>query len=214
MPFDKQKVLERIAELNDKCKGAAKNRGQVEEVFFGTITLVEAIYGKNSPQIKSLFETKKAWTKSGYAEAFECQGIINSVQGILKSAQADIEAGLIQNIERAATGEVFGNFIVSAKSSIDNGYKDVAAVLACAAIEDALKRLATFNGLKVETKNMSAVINALKSREILKGPQASIVSSYVKLRNKAFHAEWDKIAPEDVKSLIAFTEEFIIRNFS
>jgi hypothetical protein len=61
---------------------------------------------------------------------------------------------------------------------------------------------------------MSEVINALKLKEVLKGPQAKISSSYITLRNKAFHAEWDKIDTLEVKSLIAFTEEFILVNFS
>ena len=50
---------------------------------------------------------------------------------------------------------------------------------------------------------MSQVINALKSKGLLKDPQATIVQSYVKLRNKVFHAEWDKIEKESVNQLSA-----------
>jgi hypothetical protein len=54
----------------------------------------------------------------------------------------------------------------------------------------------------------------LKSKSLLKGPQASIVQSYTKLRNKAFHADWDKIDKTSVSSAIGFTESFILENFS
>jgi hypothetical protein len=40
------------------------------------------------------------------------------------------------------------------------------------------------------------------------------VTSYTKLRNTAFHEEWDKIEMPDVKGLIGFTEEFILKNLS
>ncbi|KKL12378.1 hypothetical protein LCGC14_2536380 [marine sediment metagenome] len=68
--------------------------------------------------------------------------------------------------------------------------------------------------MDVEGKDMSNVISALKSKSLLKGPQASVVTSYVKVRNKALHAEWKKLESEEIRSLIAFTEEFIIKNFS
>ena len=38
--------------------------------------------------------------------------------------------------------------------------KDVAAVLACAALEDALKRFGRLKGLQVEDKAMQEVVNA------------------------------------------------------
>ena len=53
----------------------------------------------------------------------------------------------------------------------------------------------------------------LKSQGFLKGPQASLVQSYVQLRNKAFHAEWDKIEKETVNSAISFTETFLLKHF-
>lgn len=87
-------------------------------------------------------------------------------------------------------------------------------VLACAALEDALKRVAIKENLNVDDKDMSDVINALKTKGVIKGAQVPIVQSYVKLRNKAFHAEWDKIDKESVSSVIGFTEQFILSNFS
>lgn len=61
---------------------------------------------------------------------------------------------------------------------------------------------------------MAQAINALKSQTLLQGPQASVVLSYVKLRNKTFHAEWDKIEKETVNSAISFTETFLLEHFS
>ena len=82
------------------------------------------------------------------------------------------------------------------------------------ALEDALKRVAIKENLDVDDKDMSEVINALKAKGVIKGAQAPIVQSYVKLRNKAFHAEWDKIDKAGVSAAIGFTEQFLLKNFS
>ena len=87
-------------------------------------------------------------------------------------------------------------------------------MLVSAALEDTLKRFALQNQLDVAEAEMAQVVNALKSKGLLKGPQASIVQSYVQLRNKAFHAEWDKIEKETVNSAISFTETFLLEHFS
>ena len=117
------------------------------------------------------------------------------------------------SLELQAQGGIFGDFITLAKESLDES-KDVAAVLVSAALEDALKRLALQNDLDVDDANMEQVINALKSKGLLKGPQASIAKGYKELRKKAFHANWNKIDTTSVNSAIAFTESFILDKFS
>ena len=70
------------------------------------------------------------------------------------------------------------------------------------------------NGLQVENRDVSDVINALKAKSILKGPQGKVASSYVSVRNKAFHAEWGKIDVPEVKSLISLTEQLLLKHLS
>jgi uncharacterized protein YutE (UPF0331/DUF86 family) len=132
---------------------------------------------------------------------------------ILRAAKAEIEGGWLFTVEGQVSAEIFADFIALAKEALDDN-KDVAAVLACAALEDALKRVAIKENLDVDDKDMSEVINALKAKGVIKGAQVPIVQSYVKLRNKAFHAEWDKFDKESVSSVIGFTEQFLLTNFS
>jgi len=132
---------------------------------------------------------------------------------ILQAAKAEIEGGWLFTVEGQVSAQIFADFIALAKEALDDN-KDVAAVLACAALEDALKRVAIKENLDMDEKDMSEVINALKAKGVIKGAQAPIVQSYVKLRNKAFHAEWDKFDKESVSSVIGFTEQFLLTNFS
>ena len=73
------------------------------------------------------------------------------------------DGGHLFVLQASLSGEVFGDFVASAKAALNEGHHSVAAVLACAALEDALKRLAKLNGLSVDGQTMEDVVNALKS---------------------------------------------------
>ena len=48
---------------------------------------------------------------------------------------------------------------------------------------------------------------------LTKGAQSKLLRSYVTVRNKAFHAEWDKIDEPDIRSVIGFVEQFLLTHF-
>jgi hypothetical protein len=111
------------------------------------------------------------------------------------------------------TGEIFGDFVSAAKASLSEGHHTVAAVLASAALEDALKRLAAANGLDIAGKTMKEVVNALKAKGLVSGAQKSLLGSMPTVRNYAMHAEWDKLTPQDAGSVIGFVEQFLLTHF-
>jgi hypothetical protein len=171
------------------------------------LNLVKLAIGETSVhylRLKALVENDEAVHHAEYQQA----------RGIFKAAKADYEAGCYTTVERLVSGEVFGDFITAAKRALDEGNKDVAAVLASAATEDALKRWAKANGLNVAGKDMSAVIAALKSKGLIGGAQKSILETVPKIRNAAMHADWNKIGSVEVGGLIGFTQQFLIENFS
>ena len=94
------------------------------------------------------------------------------------------------------------------------GAKDVAAVLACAALEDALKRLALLNNLEVSDKTMQDVVNAPKAKGLVGGTQKSLLDTMPKIRDYTMHANWDKITPQDVGSVMGFVEQLLLVKFS
>ena len=139
---------------------------------------------------------------------------IRTLQSIFLSAKEAFEGGYVFDVERSISGEILGDFVLLAKQALDNDHKDVAAVLASAALEDALKRYAKIHGLQVEDAAMSRVIGALKSRKLVSGARTSLLDVMPKLRNYALHAEWEKITEPDVNSIIGFVEQFLITEFS
>lgn len=217
-PERKANYINRITELASRLEGLedmdeSACREIVGGCFLGAVNVLQSLYGPSSPQIKELSELKKAAGRMDYNEMYKLIYFADSLRGCLANAKEEIENDLIESIESQISGEIIGDFLALAKSELKAGFKDVAAVLACAALEDAMKRKATMLGLSVHNKTLDTVVNALKSKSVLKGAQASIVSSYTKLRNASMHADWSKIDNADVSSLIGFLEPFLIQNF-
>ena len=150
---------------------------------------------------------------SKWVEFAKAQFLIKQCHGILASFASDIDGGRLRSLRLEYQGQVFADLVNLAKSAIMGGSKDVAAVLACAALEDALKRYAEAKGLDVEDNDMSTVINALKAAGLLSAQQGALLKGMVPLRNKALHAEWSKVDDASVQGVIAFVEEFLIRSF-
>lgn len=210
MQIDKSKIIQQInALINISGDGNSEHA----QVVSGTINILELVYGKDSHKTKAFLEQHATGFKQKESTRLVLMGLADTAKGVLQSIKSEVESDLVGSIQLQAQGGIFGDFLSLSKNSLDEN-KNVAAVLACAALEDALKRYAEQKGLNVSDADMSQVINALKSNSLLKEPQASIVQSYVKLRNKAFHAEWDKIEKESVGAAIGFTEQFILSNFS
>jgi len=215
----KDTYLKRIDDLRKRVAnpadlGEAQDRATVDGVFTGTLNVVSTLYGSNAAQIKALMEMHKLSNTRGYSPEWLIRSFAESLLGVLLNIREEIEGGLISSVAAEAAGEVIGNLLALAKSQLRDGYKDVAAVLAAAALEDALKRKAQEFGISIENKTLDSVINSLKAKSFLRGAQAPIVSSYVKLRNAAMHADWDKIGESDVSSLLGFLEPFLVEHFS
>jgi uncharacterized protein YutE (UPF0331/DUF86 family) len=134
-------------------------------------------------------------------------------QGILRAFASDIRGGRLGSLLLEYQSQVFADFVNAAKAALSEDSKDVAAVLACAALEDVLKRFAEANGLDVEDKSMSDVINVLKSAGLVSGQQGTLLKGMVPLRNKALHADWSRVDVESVRSVISFVEHFLVTKF-
>jgi len=203
MAMDIKKIKARINEMISKIYGYPSD-DILAELEMGTAGILDALYGPRSEKWKEYIKQATiSVSKETTAKIYI---------GILKSIIGEIDMGLVGDLRKEIEGEVFADFVSLAKRSLEEN-KDVSAVLACAALEDALKRLGVANGLNVEDKEMSEVIGALKTKGLLKGAQAKVVSAHVTLRNKAFHAEWDKIEKPEVSSAIGFTEQFLLKHF-
>ena len=159
--------------------------------------------------------------ESTYCKVFDagcdgCHGLKASLQelfGVFQAAREAYDKEFLFDLEVQTAADVFGSFAAAAKQAMKENNKDVAAVIASAALEDALKRYAVRSGLDVSDTTMATVINALKSKGLVSGAQKSLLGGMLMTRNNAMHADWDKITEPEVSSLIGFVEQFLLTSF-
>ena len=193
-----EKGLDKLTEFDDVSDT------DVAEVSLAAINIFTTIYGAGSLQLDMVKEAQQ----STYNIT-----VVQLLHGYLRELKETIRGGLIVDIQSGARGEALGDFLVLARESLDVEQKDVAAVLACAALEDALKRCGNGRGLNVQDKNMNEVVNALKAEGVIRKNEGALLSAFVRLRNDALHARWAAIDTTGVTSIIAFTEEFLAKQF-
>jgi len=117
--------------------------------------LIHTAFGEKSPHYVNF---KAAYDRCvGYEDDF------GDLKGVFLGASSDYREGYVFSVEASISCEVLGDFVAMAKLALAEGHKDVAAVLACAALEDTLKRFARLNGVDVDNKVLQDVVAALKS---------------------------------------------------
>jgi Domain of unknown function (DUF4145) len=170
------------------------------------LNLLSGVFGSDSIHFENF---KKVYDSFGSSRSeFE------RAKGIFRAAKSDFMGGYAFSVEASLSAEIFGDFIALAKQALSEGHKDVAAVLASAALEDTLKKFAALNGLTVDDQVMQSVVSALKAKGLVGGAQKSLLDTMPKIRDFAMHANWSKITSEDVSSVIGFTEQFLLSRFS
>jgi hypothetical protein len=180
--------------------------GQWEAWATSSENLISAVFGEEAPHYKNF--------RAAYLDCHGGQSDVLKLIALFRSAKEDFEGGYVFNVELRISGEVFGDFVALARQSLSEGQKDVAAVLACAALEDAIKRLASANALPTDGKTMVEIVNALKSAGLVSGAQKSLLEAMPRIRNMAMHAEWSKITEPDVSSVLGYVEQLLLSKFS
>ncbi|MGH7843662.1 MAG: hypothetical protein ACREQW_00615 [Candidatus Binatia bacterium] len=217
MSVSEESVLKRITELIG-VGGQITDRSSVSNevagrVYMGTLGIAVSVYGPDSAQAVAVKDASIRVSNYNWLEHMKNGALVLEMRGMLNTIADEIRGGLLKSIRDEARGEILADFVVLAKETLDQGAKDVAAVLACAALEDALKRYAERVSIAAEGKDLSEVVNAIKASGRLSAPQGRILQSFVGVRNKAFHAEWAKIDTAEVHSVIAFVQEFVAKRF-
>ena len=171
--------------------------------------LLLAVFGERGPHYTHFVDAYSTCIRTHGSQPH-----VKSLNNLFLSAKEDFEGGYVFDVDLRVSGEVFGDFVALARQSMLEGHKDVAAVLACAALEDALKRYASVNQLDVNDKTMQEVVNSLKTKGLVAGAQKTLLDAMPRIRNFAMHAEWSKISEPDVSSVLGFVEQFLLTKFT
>lgn len=215
----KEDISRRYAELADAMKGfwtLDHGNGFVEIVnhqkwstwLTSALNIIAGSFGRDSVQFNQLQAAAASSTTQGVEIAVE------SAKGVFLGAKDDFDGGYVSSLAQGIAGEVFGSLLNSARAALQEEHKDSAAVLAAAAFEDSLKKIAVLHGLNVAEQELGNVIGALKAQQLLQGGAAKLAERYQSFRNWAMHANWEKITQEEVGGVIGFAEQLLIKHLS
>jgi len=144
-------------------------------------------------------------TKRG--EYIDC---VKSGKGILRALKDDIDAGLITTVRSLAFAEVFSDLLEMAEYLLVKGYKDPAASLLGAILEDSLRKIAESKDIKF-TKNdgLDSLNNKLLEANIYSKLTQKQIDSWRVIRNSADHGKFSEYKKEDVEDMSRGVTRFI-----
>ena len=208
--MDRAAIIDRIDQLlgMDYSEDAIVSSSAA---YFGALGLMTSVYGPDSRQVQALVEL------SGQTGIKSRVSLIPHIKGALLSLKRDIEVGTVGSLTLRGAGASLGDILGLAKEVLEDGganSKNVGAVLAAAAYEDTLRRMAeSFAGVS-DRRDLQDVISALKSAGVLQGASIATATGYLKFRNDALHADWTKLDESVVRSIIPFVEALLLKHFS
>lgn len=140
-------------------------------------------------------------------------GHVSELTGILKGVQHDLKSGMLFDLRLLLQAEIFADFLEMAEHLLDNGYKDAAAVLLGAVLEDSLRKLAHASGVGTIAANGKALtIDPLNAAIAKAGVYSPLIqkqiTSWANLRNDAAHGNFLKYDAEQVRLMLLFVQKF------
>jgi hypothetical protein len=140
-------------------------------------------------------------------------GHVSELCGLAKAVQHQLQAGLFANVRGLLQAEVFDDFLEMAQHLLATGYKDPAAAIGGAVLEDALRKRTERDGLPTtDAKGKGLTIDPMNVALAKAGVYSTLtqkqVTAWADLRNKAAHAQWDQYDADQVKSLLEGVRKF------
>jgi hypothetical protein len=219
MKQTEQKILERIDYLVQKGQQARDrhnpNRrdaggGGLDYTLFNewknsSENLIVRVGGESSPYYKNFVaNVTNARPQPQHAEI----GI-----GILKALKDDIENGFLTNIKELVVAEVFTDFLDIATHLLEAGYKDPAASLVGAVLEDGLRKICEKHGVQVRNSDDIGSLNTkLADKEVYNRLDQKQIQAWKAIRDSADHGKFSEYKAEHVKALLEGVQRFLTEN--
>ncbi len=129
---------------------------------------------------------------------------------ILRAAKDDIEGGYLQKVDTFVSAEIFDDFLEMAEYLLDNGYKDPAASLTGAVLENELRRMCRDNDIPVKSDdNIGSLNQKLFQKPLYGKPQMRQISIWQAIRDSADHGKFEDYNAESVKDMLKGVRSFL-----
>jgi len=133
-----------------------------------------------------------------------------SMKGVLEAARVDYLQGFMADHKSLVSAEVFSDILVQAEVLLDNDYKDAAAVIIRAVLEDGVRRLCESRKIEVGRRDTIQQLNEkLYKENVYSALQHKEIIAKAEIGNCAAHARFDQYKKEDVVAFLEFTLRFL-----
>ena len=136
--------------------------------------------------------------------------ILNRLIPILRAAEDDLKNGFLITIKQLVQADVFDSELEQAKSLLQNGYKNAAAVIAGTVLETAIKEICLNNGIELDRKKLTHLNDELAKAGIYNKLQQKQITALADIRNNAAHGDYDQFTQEHVERMIEDIEKFLL----
>ena len=206
MPIE-EKIVNRIDELLKKGNVVLATVKQPNPDVFSLSTLDSGTFAEWRTQTLN-FLINLLGRDHVYTQEFEkkvgveYRGHVEIGQGILRAVREDVLGGYLTNVRTLISAEVFTDFLEMVAHLLENKYKDPAASLCGAVLEDGLRRIASHSGLQIKSKedlnslNQKCADGGIYNRLIQKKIQV-----WSDIRNNADHGKFNEYSEKDVRDM-------------
>jgi len=133
---------------------------------------------------------------------------------ILQAAKDEIEGGYLKKTRTLAFAEIFDNFLEMADHLVQAGYKDPAASLIGAVLENGLRILAEENVITVRIGDDIASLNKkLADQEVYSRIVQGEIQTQKRIRDGADHGQFEEYDLEQVRRMREFVSGFLAEYF-
>lgn len=219
MPLE-SKVLDRIDRLLAKGQAVLNTYKPAPQNVIGPGSVGAEEFAEWRTQVLS-FLTNLLGPGHVYVQSFETsvkgrrQSEVKTGQGILRAVREDVEGGYLTDVRTLVSAEVFTDFLDMAQHLHENGYKDPAASLIGAVLEDGLRRVAETHGLQVKSRDDIGALNQrIADAQVYNRLTQKKVQVWNDIRNSADHGKFDEYSAEDVASLLTGVNDFLANHLS
>jgi hypothetical protein len=134
-------------------------------------------------------------------------------RGVISSLVTDLSYGLLGEIKNLAFAEVFTDFLEMAKHLLDQEYKDPAALLTGATLEEGLRKLASKNSITVSSSDvMASLAQKLVQGKVIDEIKRKQIMAWNEIRDKAAHGQFDQYSKEQVDLMITGIRDFLVNH--
>lgn len=217
-----QKIIKRYEELIEEANVIA-SLSRVKHHEYGSYTtlgengdaqylawkvkvknLLKLSCGEKSIHFQDFIESEKPQTMDNKTD------VLKRLSPVLIAAYDDFKNGFLVTFKQIVQAEVFDNELEQAKSLLESGYKNAAAVIAGVVLETAIKELCQNNEIDLEKKKLTRLNDDLAKAGVYNTLQQKQITALADIRNNAAHGDYEKFNQQNVEDMIKDIERFLL----